>query len=61
MPKDKEADQGSAAKTTKNSIKATLARMEVAMLAMSKTIEDNAKNMKKSMADVIKSITENEE
>jgi polyhydroxyalkanoate synthesis regulator phasin len=31
------------------------------MLAMSKIIEDNAKNLKESMADVIKSITENEE
>jgi hypothetical protein len=31
------------------------------MLAMSKTIEDNTKNMKESMVDVAKSITENEE
>jgi hypothetical protein len=61
MPGDKGADQGSAARTTKNSIEATLARMEAAMLAMSKTIEDNAKNLKDSMADVTKSITENEE
>jgi hypothetical protein len=62
MPKDKEEDDGdgSAARTTKNSIKAFLAWM-AAMLAMSKTIEDNVKNMKESMADVIKSITENEE
>jgi hypothetical protein len=48
MKGDQGADQRSAAKSTKNSIEATLARMA---LAMSKTI--------KTMADVTQSITEN--